>query len=63
MDKAKRYQGIDALYDKMSVAWEPYGNMVSNLPPELRKRHQRSYVAAVTQARGMGRDPEPGDDD
>jgi len=63
MDKAKRYQGIDVLYDKMSVAWEPCGNMVSNLPPELRERHLRSYVATVTQVRGLGPDPEHGDDD
>jgi len=56
-------QGIDALYDKVSVAWEPYGNMVSNLPPELRERHQRIYAAAVKQARSLGWDPELGDDD
>ena len=55
-------QGIDALYDKVSVAWEPYGNMVSNLPPELRERHQRIYAAAVKQARSLGWDPELGDD-
>jgi len=56
-------QGIDALYDKVSKAWEPYGNMVSNLPPELRERHQRIYAAAVKQARSLGWDPELGDDD
>jgi hypothetical protein len=56
-------QGIDALYDKVSVAWEPYGNMVSNLPPELRERHQRIYAAAVKQARSLGWNPELGDDD
>ena len=56
-------QGIDALYDKVSVAWQPYGNMVSNLPPELRERHQRIYAAAVRDARSLGWNPELGDDD
>jgi len=55
-------QGIDALYDKVSIAWEPYGNMVSNLPPELRERHQRIYTAAVKHARSLGWDPELGED-
>ena len=56
-------QGVDALYDKVSTAWEPYGNMVSNLPQELRERHQRIYTAAVKHARSLGWDPELGDDD
>jgi len=55
-------QGIDTLYDKVSIAWEPYGNMVSNLPPELRERHQRIYTAAVKHARSLGWDPELGED-
>jgi hypothetical protein len=55
-------QGIDALYDKVSVAWEPYGNLVSNLPQELRERHQRIYTAAVKRARSLGWDPELGED-
>jgi len=55
-------QGIDALYDKVTVAWEPYGHLVSNLPQELRERHHRIYTAAVEQARSLGWDPELGDD-
>jgi len=55
-------QGIDALYDKVAVAWEPYGNMVSNLPQELRERHHRIYTAAVERARSLGWNPELGDD-
>jgi len=51
-------QGIDALYDKVSVAWEPYGHLVSNLPPELRERHARIYDAAIVQARAAGWNPE-----
>lgn len=56
-------QGIDALYDKVSKAWEPYGHLVSNLPPELRERHQRIYGDAVRAAREKGWDPELGDED
>ncbi len=55
-------QRIDALYDKVSLAWEPYGNMVSKLPQELRERHHRIYTTAVKQARRLGWDPELGDD-
>lgn len=56
-------QGIDALYDKVSAAWEPYGHLASRLPSELRERHQRIYDAAVERARAEGWDPELGDDD
>lgn len=55
--------GIDALYDKVSVEWEKYGHMVSNLPPDLRERHQRIYDAAVVRARELGWDPELDEDD
>ena len=56
-------QGIDALYDKVTGEWDKYGHLVSNLPPELRERHQRIYDAAVARARELGWDPELGDDD
>lgn len=56
-------QGIEALYDKVTKAWEPYGHLASRLPPELRARHQRIYDAAVARARAEGWDPELGDDD
>lgn len=56
-------QGIDALYDKVTAAWGPYGHLASRLPPELRERHQRIYAAAVVRARAEGWDPELGDDD
>lgn len=56
-------QGIDALYDKVSVAWEPYGHLVSRLPPELRERHARIYDEAVRQARARGWNSELGDED
>ncbi|MEA3277159.1 MAG: hypothetical protein U9Q81_18105 [Pseudomonadota bacterium] len=56
-------QGIDALYDKVTKAWGPYGHLASRLPPELRERHARIYAAAVERARAEGWDPELGDDD
>jgi hypothetical protein len=56
-------QGIQSLYDKVSAAWEPYGHLVSNLPPDLRERHQRIYAAAVHKARALGWDPELNDED
>ncbi|NEV62577.1 hypothetical protein [Thiorhodococcus minor] len=56
-------QGIDALYDKVSAAWEPYGQLASKLPPELRERHARIYAEAVERARAQGWSPELGDDD
>jgi len=51
-------QGIDALYEKVSAAWAPYGHLVSRLPPELRERHARIYGAAVQRARAQGWNPE-----
>ena len=51
-------QGIQALYDKVTAAWAPYGHLVSNLPPDLRERHQRIYEAAMREARAQGWDPE-----
>jgi hypothetical protein len=56
-------QRIDALYDKVSAAWAPYGHLVSNLSPELRERHARIYDAAVRLARQRGWNPELGEDD
>jgi hypothetical protein len=56
-------QNLDSLYARVSAAWEPYGHLVSNLPPELRERHARIYAAAVERARALGWDPELGDED
>lgn len=56
-------QGIDALYDKVYAAWEPYGHLASRLPPELAERHARIYAAALERARAQGWDPALGDDD
>lgn len=47
-------QGIEGLYDKVFLAWEPYGHLVSRLPEALRARHERIYGAAVERARALG---------
>ena len=54
---------LQDLYDKVHQAWEPYGHLVSRLPPELRERHSRIYEAAVQRAREQGWSPELDDDD
>jgi hypothetical protein len=45
---------VQMLYDKVSAAWEPYGHMVSQLPPELREKHTRIYDAAIARAQADG---------
>ena len=54
---------VAAGHDKVAQAWEPYGNLASNLPSDLRERHQRIYAAAVELARRQGWNPELSDDD
>lgn len=49
---------IEALYDEVSAAWEPYGHLPSALPDELREKHRRIYAEAIAQARAKGWDPE-----
>ncbi|MGD8589841.1 MAG: hypothetical protein PVG22_13530 [Chromatiales bacterium] len=51
-------QGIDNLYDKVTAEWGRYGHLVSNLPADLKQRHQRIYDAAIARARELGWDPE-----
>lgn len=54
---------LQDLYAKVSTAWEPYGHLVSHLPPELRERHARIHGAAVARAKASGWSPELGDED
>lgn len=54
---------LEALYDRVSRAWEPYGHLVSRLPPELRARHERIYAEAVARARELGWNPELEEDE
>jgi hypothetical protein len=50
-------EGIESLYDKVTLAWEPHGHLVSGLPSALRERHARIYTAAVQRARELGWNP------
>lgn len=54
---------IQDLYDRVTVAWEQYGHLVSRMPPELRERHGRIYGEALRLAREHGWDPELGDEE
>jgi len=49
---------LSDLYDQVHKAWQPYGHMVSGLPPELMQRHKRIYDAAFKEARSKGWDPD-----
>lgn len=46
--------GIDALLHKVNDEWDKYGCLVSNLPDELRERHQRIHGEAIKRARTAG---------
>lgn len=52
---AGRMQG---LYEKTSECWERYGYSVSNLPPEMRERHERIHSEAMRRARELGWQPD-----
>lgn len=53
---------MQQLYDRVHTAWEPYGHLVSRLPPELAERHQRIHGAAIAHARALGWAPMLEDD-
>jgi len=50
--------GIDSLLDKVNTEWDKYGCLVSHLPEDLFKRHQRIHSEAVNKAREAGWDGE-----
>ena len=54
---------MQMLTDKIDAEWDKYSNLPSRLPPELRERHAALYKMATERARGMGWDPELGDDE
>lgn len=56
------YARIEKLYDQVTDARERYGHRVSNLPPDLRSRHQRIYDDAVKRARDFGWEPDMEED-
>ncbi|HFC05575.1 MAG TPA: hypothetical protein ENJ55_07700 [Rhizobiales bacterium] len=59
-ENCKNWPGgkIQELYDRVARAWEPYGNLPSRLPEELREKHARLYDPAITAARQGGWDPD-----
>ncbi|MDQ7073336.1 MAG: hypothetical protein Q9N32_07680 [Gammaproteobacteria bacterium] len=57
------FAGIDDLLDKVNLEWDKYGCLVSNLPPELRERHQRIHGLAIAEAKAMGWSGEAETDD
>ena len=46
--------GIDALLQKVNAEWDKYGCLVSRLPEDLYKRHQRIHGEAVKTATAAG---------
>jgi hypothetical protein len=50
--------GIDSLLDKVNAEWDKYGCLVSRLPEDLFKRHQRIHSEAVNKAKEAGWDGE-----
>ncbi len=55
-------RGIEALYDKVTLAWQPYGLIPSRLPDELRQRHEKIFGDAIKIARAHGWDPSAEED-
>ncbi len=49
---------VDDLHQKVNAEWDKYGCLVSQLPDELRQRHERIYKDALEKARAAGWDGE-----
>ena len=45
---------MDVLLHQVNDEWDKYGCMVSNLPDELRERHNRIYAEAIERAKKSG---------
>ena len=54
---------LENLFTQVHEAWDPYGHLVSNLPPELRERHQRIHDEAIRRAKELGWAPNMDDDE
>ncbi|HKJ89168.1 MAG TPA: hypothetical protein VKA48_11765 [Gammaproteobacteria bacterium] len=52
------YDRLSQLYGQVHEAWHPYGHLVSNLPEELRERHERIHGEGLRQARKAGWSPD-----
>ena len=46
--------GIDSLLQKVNAEWDKYGCLVSNLPEDLRQRHERIHGEAIIKAKAAG---------
>ncbi len=45
---------MDVLLNQVNDEWDKYGCMVSSLPDDLRKRHERIYTVAIAGAKKEG---------
>jgi len=45
---------VDVLLDRVNAEWDKYGCMVSQLPADLRERHQRIHDVAIANAKAVG---------
>jgi hypothetical protein len=45
---------VDVLLDRVNAEWDKYGCMVSQLPADLRERHQRIHDLAIANAKAAG---------
>ena len=45
---------VDVLLDRVNAEWDKYGCMVSQLPADLRERHQRIHDKAIANAKAAG---------
>ena len=51
------FDRLQQLYDDVTDAWQPYGHLASQLPGEMRERHQRIQAEAMLRAREAGWEP------
>jgi len=49
---------IQELYDKVAKAWEPFGNLPSRLPEDLREKHTKLYEPAIDTTKQSGWNPD-----
>lgn len=54
---------MQVLMGKVDQLWDQYGNVPSELPPELAERHKRIYEEAITRAKARGWDAELSDNE
>lgn len=48
------FAAMDSLLDKVNVEWDKYACLVSNLPAEIRERHERIHAEAFSIAKEAG---------